>query len=263
MEILGIDIGGTGIKGGLVEVDDGQLIGERHRVRTPDPSLPEAVAQVVAEVVRQFDYRGPIGCTFPSVIRHGVVQTAANVDKGWIGTDGETLLSVATGQPVLLINDADAAGIAEMRFGAGRGEKGVVIMLTFGTGIGSAIFVDGVLFPNTELGHLPMYEADGETYASDRARKRDNLKWKQWAGRVQEYLDLLEFLFSPDLFIIGGGVSKAHEKYLPLLKTQARIVPAGLLNEAGIVGAALAASESLAPREEPAGRQPDVACTPG
>ncbi|NLT43189.1 MAG: ROK family protein [Anaerolineae bacterium] len=246
MEILGIDIGGTGIKGGLVEVEGGQLLGERYRVRTPDPSRPEAVAAVVAEVVRHFQYRGPVGCTFPSVIRHGVVQTAANVDKRWIGTDGEALLSEASGQPVLLLNDADAAGIAEMRFGAGQGEKGVVMVLTFGTGIGSAIFVDGVLLPNTELGHLPMREADGETWASDRARKKDNLKWKQWAERVQEYLDLLEFLFSPDLFIVGGGVSKQHEKFLPLLKTQARIVPAGLFNEAGIVGAALAAHERLA-----------------
>ena len=246
MEILGIDIGGTGIKGGLVEVEGGQLLGERYRVRTPDPSRPEAVAAVVAEVVRHFQYRGPVGCTFPSVIRHGVVQTAANVDKRWIGTDGKALLSEASGQPVLLLNDADAAGIAEMRFGAGQGEKGVVMVLTFGTGIGSAIFVDGVLLPNTELGHLPMREADGETWASDRARKKDNLKWKQWAERVQEYLDLLEFLFSPDLFIVGGGVSKQHEKFLPLLKTQARIVPAGLFNEAGIVGAALAAHERLA-----------------
>ncbi len=245
MEILGIDIGGTGIKGGLVDVDDGELVGERHRVRTPERSYPEAVAQVVAEVVQHFRYRGPIGCTFPSVIRHGVVQTAANVDRRWIQTDGESLLSEATGRPVLLINDADAAGIAEMRFGAGRGEKGVVMMLTFGTGIGSAIFVDGVLLPNTELGHLPRGESDCESYASDRARKRDDLKWKEWAVRVQGYLDLLELLFSPDLFIVGGGVSKEHQKFLPLLKTQARIVPAGLLNEAGIVGAALAAHERL------------------
>lgn len=245
MEILGIDIGGTGIKGGLVDVEGGQLVGDRLRVRTPDPSLPEAVAEVVAEVVKHFQYQGPIGCTFPSVIRHGVVQTAANVDKAWIGADGEKLLSEAAGQPVLLLNDADAAGIAEMRFGAGRGEKGVVMVLTFGTGIGSAIFVEGVLFPNTELGHLPLRDADCETWASDRARKRDSLKWKPWASRVQEYLDLLEFLFSPDLFIIGGGVSKQHDRFLPLLKTQARVVPAGLLNEAGIVGAALAAHAGL------------------
>lgn len=241
MEILGIDIGGSGIKGAPVDVETGQLTGERHRIRTPQPSRPEAVVEVVGELVARFRWQGPIGCTFPAVIKDGVVQTAANVDRAWIGTDGQRLLSERTGLPVVLVNDADAAGVAEMEFGAGRGEKGVVILLTFGTGIGSAVFVGGKLMRNTELGHLPLHQGDAEEWASDRARKRDGLKWPQWAARVEEYLRLLEFLLWPDLFVIGGGVSKRHEKFLPLLHTRARLAPAHMLNEAGIVGAALMA----------------------
>ena len=245
MQVLGIDIGGSGIKGAPVEVATGELAAKRHRIRTPEPSTPEAVAEVVAELAGHFQWTGPVGCTFPSPIKQGVVMTAANVDQSWVGTPGEALLSERTGLPVLLINDADAAGIAEMQFGAGRGEDGVVMLLTFGTGIGSAIFVDGKLMPNTELGHLPLRGEDAEAWASDRARKRDKLDWPEWAARVDEYLALLEYLLSPDLFIIGGGVSKKHPKFLPLLHTQARAVPAQLLNNAGIVGAALAAAARL------------------
>jgi polyphosphate glucokinase len=241
VQILGIDIGGSGIKGAPVDIQTGLLAAERYRLATPDPSLPEAVGNVVAKVVKHFAWQGPIGCTFPSVIRDGIVYTAANVNPAWIGTDGRWLLQQKTGCPVLLLNDADAAGIAEMKFGAGRGKKGVVIILTFGTGIGSAIFVKGQLVPNTELGHLEIRGKDAEWRASDHARQAKGLSWKKWARRVNEYLGRLEALFSPDLFIIGGGVSKKHAKFLPLLKTHAQVMPAQLLNDAGIVGAALAA----------------------
>lgn len=243
MNILGIDIGGTGIKGAPVNVETGEMLAERHRIPTPNPSRPDAVADVVAEIAGHFQWKGPIGCTFPAIVKGGVVYSAANVDKGWVGTNGQVLLEQKTDCPVTLINDGDAAGIAEMRFGAGRGRTGVVIMLTFGTGIGSAIFIDGKLLPNTELGHLEIRSKDAEQRASDHVRQAKDLSWPKWAERVDEYLQRVEFLFSPDLFIIGGGVSKKHERFIPLLNTRAQVVPAQLLNDAGIVGAALAAKE--------------------
>jgi polyphosphate glucokinase len=180
---------------------------ERHRIPTPQPSKPEAVAEVVAEIVKHFDWKGPIGCTFPSVVKDGVMYSAANVDKDWIGTNGQALFEQATGCPVIALNDADAAGIAEMEFGAGKGQMGVVFILTLGTGIGSAIFHKGVLLPNTELGHLEIRGKDAENRASDRIRKEKDLDWEEWADRLNEYFGRLEFLFSPDLFIVGGGVS--------------------------------------------------------
>jgi polyphosphate glucokinase len=241
MEILGIDIGGSGIKGAPVDVEKGELQGERQRLETPQPSIPEAVGKTVAEIVRHFNWQGPIGCTFPAVIKNGVAYSAANVDSSWIGFNGQALFEKQTGCPVLLLNDADAAGIAEMEFGAGRGERGVVIMLTFGTGIGSAIFVDGQLVPNTEFGHMEIRGKDAEDRASDRAREEKDLSWEKWARRVNEFLGRMELLFSPDLFIFGGGISKKYERFSPLLQTQAKIVPAEMLNEAGIIGAAIAA----------------------
>ena len=241
MEILGIDIGGSGIKGAPVDTERGALLAERQRIPTPQPATPEAVGDCVADVARFFGWSGPIGCTLPSVVKDGVVWSAANIDKSWIGADGRALLQRTTGCSITLLNDADAAGIAEMRFGAGRGRMGVVMMLTFGTGIGSALFLDGKLVPNTELGHMEVRGKDGELRASDRAREEHHLSWKKWAKRVNEYLGRLEALFSPDLFIIGGGVSKNHDKFVPLLRARAEIVTAQLLNEAGIVGAALAA----------------------
>ncbi len=241
MEILGIDIGGSGIKGAPVNVVTGELTTKRHRIPTPDQSTPENVATVVAELARHFEWNGPIGCTFPAVVRHGIVYTAANVHQSWIGTDAETLFRETTGCPVRVLNDADAAGVAEMVLGAGKDRQGVVIMLTFGTGIGTAIFVDGHLLPNTEFGHLPIRGKDAEHRASAKIRDDEDLSWSEWAERVNEYLEQMEFFFSPDLFIIGGGVSKKQHKFLPHLKTRAEIVPAQLLNEAGIVGAALAA----------------------
>jgi polyphosphate glucokinase len=240
MVILGIDVGGSGIKGAPVDVETGTLVEHRFRIATPQPSQPEAVAGGVAAVAEHFAWRGPIGCTFPAVIKHGVAWSAANVDSSWIGTNGQELFAQATGCPVVLLNDADAAGLAEMRFGAGRDRMGVVMVLTFGTGIGSAVFLDGKLLPNTELGHLEVRGRDAEHRASEAARERKKLSWKAWAVHVSEYLGVLEKLFSPDLFIFGGGVSRKHEKFFAYLHTRAEIVPAQLLNNAGIVGAALA-----------------------
>ncbi len=245
MEIMGIDIGGSGIKGALVDIEKGALATDRYRVPTPQPSKPKPVAKAVAEVVEHFDWNGPIGCTFPAIIKKGVAYSAANVDDEWIGTDAARIIQRYTGDPVLIINDADAAGIAEMHFGAGRGHSGVVIMLTLGTGIGSAVFVNGELLPNTELGHLELRGKDGEDRASDRIRTEKDWSWKKWAKRLNEYIQHVEFLFSPDLFIIGGGVSKKYQKYFPHLDLKTEIVPAQLRNEAGIVGAAMAAQSLI------------------
>jgi len=241
MEILGIDIGGSGVKGAPVDVEKGVLLAERQRIPTPQPPIPDALGNVVAEVAQHFKWQGPIGCTFPGVIKAGVVYTAANIDEAWVGLNGQKLLEEKTGCRVVFLNDADAAGIAEMQFGAGQGRQGIVIMLTFGTGIGSAIFVDGRLVPNTEFGHMELRGKDAEHRAADRVRTEKELSWEKWAERVNEFLGRMELLFSPDLFIIGGGVSKKHDKFLPLLQTRAEIVPAQLLNDAGIIGAAIAA----------------------
>lgn len=241
MEILGIDIGGTGIKGATVDIENGRLTRERYRVLTPQPAKPEPVAEAVAEVVRHFQWQGPIGYTFPAVVRSGVTYSAANVDDDWIGTNAQALFKEKTGCPAYVLNDADAAGVAEMEFGAGRGRSGVVIVLTFGTGIGSAIFTNGVLVPNTEFGHMEIRGKDAEHRAAEIIRQQKKLSWKKWAKRVNEVLTRMEALFSPDLFIIGGGVSKKHKKFLHLLEVQTEVVPAQLLNEAGIVGAAMAA----------------------
>jgi polyphosphate glucokinase len=241
MEILGVDIGGSGIKGALVNSDTGALTAKRYRLPTPQPATPDAVADTVADVVRHFAWKGPIGCALPAVIKDGVARSAANIDHSWIGTDGQQLFKKKTKRRTYLLNDADAAGIAEMAFGAGKGQGGVVLMLTFGTGIGSALFLDGHLVPNAELGHLEVRGKDAEARASARIRQQRALSWKKWAARVDEYLARLEALFSPDLFIIGGGVSKQHAQFLPLLNRRTPVVPAQLRNDAGIVGAALAA----------------------
>jgi len=239
---LGIDIGGTGIKGAPVDLIKGVLTKERFRIPTPQPAKPDAVADVVAQVVKHFDWKGPVGCTFPAIIKDGVAFSAANVDKSWVGTDARSLFERSTGCSCEVVNDADAAGIAEMEFGAGKGhDKGVVIMVTLGTGIGSAIFLDGKLFPNAEIGHLEIRGKDAELRASDHSREVNEWSWKKWAGNVDEYLRHIEFLFSPDLIIIGGGVSKKAEKFIPLLNTKVKVVPAQMMNDAGIVGGALAA----------------------
>jgi polyphosphate glucokinase len=248
MEILGVDIGGSAVKGAPVNIELGKLAVDRVRVKMPIHSVPNAVADCVLEVAKHFTWRGPIGCTFPAVIKDGVMLSAANVDKSWVGVNGQKLFSKKTRCPVHVINDADAAGIAEMEFVAGKGHKGVVFILTFGTGIGSAIFVDGILVPNAELGHLEIRGKDGETRAAARVRTERGLTWKEWAVLVNEYLERIDLLFSPDLIIIGGGVSKRYDKFLHLLKSQAKLVPARLFNDAGIVGAALAAQAHMGPK---------------
>lgn len=245
MDILGIDIGGSGIKGAVVDVESGELKTERQRIPTPNPSTPQAVAEVVAQFVDSFNWTGLMGCTFPAVIRNGIVYTAANVDETWVGTDATALFERVTGCPASIINDADAAGIAEMVFGAGQDQSGVVLMLTLGTGIGSALFVDGHLAPNTELGHIEIDGKDAEIRAADRARKREDLSWKQWGKRLNRYLQTMEFLFSPDLFIIGGGVSKKSQKFFKHVDVRAQLVPAQMHNHAGIIGGAMAAHALL------------------
>jgi polyphosphate glucokinase len=240
VSILGIDIGGSGIKAAPVDVDSGQLVAERWRIGTPLPATPGAVAGAVGQIAQHFSWRGAVGCTFPAVIKHGVTMTAANVDASWIGYDAAGLFTRTLGCSVTLVNDADAAGLAEMRYGAGRDRNGTVIVLTFGTGIGSAIFVNGTLVPNTEFGHLELRGKKAEHRASDKIRKEQDLSWEKWAARVSELLVTLEDLFWPDLLIVGGGVSRKYDKFAAHLRCQTPVVPAALQNDAGIVGAALA-----------------------
>ena len=244
---FGIDIGGSGIKGAPVDLSQGQFAAERLRIPTPAPSTPGAVADVVAQIVESFGEAagtGPIGVTFPAVIQHGVARTAANVDQAWIDTDVDTLFTARLNRRVHVVNDADAAGVAEARFGAAKDTKGLVIMVTLGTGIGSAVLLDGRLMPNTELGHLEIDGHDAEHRAADSAREREDLTWEKWAHRLQAYFGTVEKLFWPDLFVVGGGVSKKSAKFLPLLELRTPIVPAELLNDAGIIGAAVLAAES-------------------
>ena len=244
MEILGIDIGGSGIKGAPVKTDTGSFIADRYRIETPEGARPDGVAKVVKKLVQHFAWKGPIGCCFPASIQHGVARTAANVDKSWIGTNIEQLFGEATGCPVRVLNDADAAGLAEMRFGAGKGVGGLVLIVTIGTGLGTALFTDGVLVPNTELGHIEMNGQDAELQAADSARKREDLSWEMWARRFDQYLQTMKALLWPDLIILGGGASKKLDKFASYLTVDVPIVPAATLNDAGIIGAALAA-ESL------------------
>jgi len=246
--VLGIDVGGSGIKGGIVDLKVGQLVTERHRIPTPKPATPKAVAAVARQLVDHFNWDGPVGVAIPSIVRHGVVHSAANIDKAWMGENAVKRFSKALDRPVKVLNDADAAGLAEMHYGHARDyADGVVILLTLGTGIGSAIFVEGELLPNTELGHLEFRGSDAEHWASAKVREDEKLSWKAWAGRVNEYLAHLEFLFSPDAFIIGGGVSRRSEQFFPYLETSARIIAADLENRAGVVGAAWYAAHEGAP----------------
>jgi polyphosphate glucokinase len=241
MEILGLDIGGTGIKGAIVDTNTGELVADRFRLLTPNPATPDAVVATTAKVVEHFDWKGPAGCGFPAAIKSGVAYTAANISKKWLGVNVAEALSDATGCAVTVLNDADAAGLAEMRFGAGRDRAGTVLILTLGTGIGTAIFVNGQLVPNMELGHIEIDGRDAELLAAEIVRKRKGLSWKKWGKQVGRYLQTIEKLIWPDLIIIGGGASKKHDKFFPHFAIQTEVVPAGMLNEAGIVGAALAA----------------------
>ncbi len=237
--IVGVDIGGTGIKGAPVDTDAGKFAAERVRLNTPHPATPSAVAMTVGQVLEQIGVPGPVGLTLPAVVRGGTVETAANIDQAWIGVDAVDLFSRTTGRLVAVVNDADAAGMAEVRFGAGRGAAGVVAVITLGTGIGSAVFVDGTLVPNTELGHLPLHHGEAEDWAAESIREHDDLSWKEYAYRLQAYLDLVQRVLWPQLIIIGGGVSKKSEKFLPKIELRTPVVPAQLMNDAGIVGAAM------------------------
>jgi polyphosphate glucokinase len=243
---FGIDFGGSGIKGAPVNLEAGDFAAERVRIKTPKPSTPEAVAGVFAELLASFDdSSGSVGVTVPAVVRHGVVSSAANIDASWIGTDADALFTKATGRDVHVVNDADAAGLAEVRYGAAMGRGGLVIVTTLGTGIGSAILYDGVLVPNSELGHLEIDGHDAETRAANSARERDDLSMEHWAKRLTKYYRTLEMLFSPDLFVVGGGISKQSDEFLPLIEIDTEIVPATLRNKAGVIGAALCAVEEL------------------
>ncbi|MGJ9402361.1 polyphosphate--glucose phosphotransferase [Arthrobacter sp. KK5.5] len=246
---IGIDIGGTGIKGGIVDLKKGKLVGDRFRIDTPKPSTPEAVADVVAAIVAELSTKDgapsaevPVGVTFPAIIHKGIALSAANVDKSWIDTDVDTLLTEKLARPVQVMNDADAAGLAEVRYGAGKNVGGTVLVITLGTGIGSALIHDGVLVPNAELGHLEIDGANAESRASASAREREDLPWDEYGVRLQRYFSHVEFLFSPNLFVVGGGISKRSEDFLPLLDLRTEIVPAALKNNAGIVGGALQAA---------------------
>ena len=241
MEVLGIDIGGSGIKGAPVDTDTGSLLAPRYRIPTPYPAKPNPMTEVVTEIVRHFQWKGLVGCGFPSALHAGEVLTAANIHRKWLGVNAAALFSKSVGCPTWVVNDADAAGVAEMAFGAGAGRQGVVLIVTIGTGLGTALFTDGQLLANTEFGHIEIDGQDAEIRASDAARKREKLSWKKWARRFNHYLQTMERLVWPDLIILGGGAVKKYEEFIPYLDLKAEIVPAQLLNEAGIVGAALAA----------------------
>jgi polyphosphate glucokinase len=242
---FGIDFGGSGIKGAPVDLEAGDFVAERVRIETPKPSTPEAVAEVFKELLGRFaDSTGSVGVTVPAVVKHGVVSSAANIDKTWIGTDADALFTEATGRDVHVVNDADAAGLAEVRYGAAAGRRDLVIVTTLGTGIGSAIVYDGVLVPNSELGHLEIDGHDAEKRAASSIKEDEGLSYPEWAKRLTVYYRTLEKLFSPDLFVVGGGVSKDSDQFLHLIEIETEIVAAKLQNRAGIVGAALWAAEA-------------------
>ncbi|CAN5396562.1 ROK family protein [soil metagenome] len=242
---FGIDVGGSGVKGGIVNLDTGQLIGERFKLATPQPATPEAVAKTIAEVVKEFGWTGPLGVTYPGVVTEGVVRTAANVDKAWIGMNASEVFSAALdGQPVTVLNDADAAGLAEERFGAGKDNSGLIVLLTFGTGIGSAVINNGVLLPNTEFGHLEVGGKEAEHRAASSVKEKNDWSYKRWALEVTMVLEAVENAIWPDLFIAGGGISRKADKWIPLLTNRTPVVAAALLNTAGIVGAAMAVEAS-------------------
>jgi polyphosphate glucokinase len=241
--VVGVDIGGTGIKAAPVDIATGELAVERVLLNTPSPATPQAIAEVVREVLRRIDVDGPVGLAVPAVVRGGIVETASHIDHQWIGVDAADFFSRVTGRPVSVLNDADAAGIAEIRFGAGKGQDGVIAVITLGTGIGSALFVDGKLVPNSELGHLPLHQGTAEQWAAESVRQRDGVSWPEYAPRLQAYLELVQRVLWPQLFIIGGGISNVAHEFLPRIELRTPIVPAQLRNHAGIIGAALRAPE--------------------
>jgi len=244
--VLGVDIGGSGVKGAVVDLDTGAMATDRYRITTPQPATPEAVASVIVAITDRFSWEGPIGCGLPTIVRDGVALSAANIDKSWIDTDVVGLIEAATGSTAHVVNDADAAGLAEMRFGVRRGREGVVLLLTFGSGIGSALFESGNLVPNTELGHLEFHGMLAEQYAAARLVEHDGMEMSEWVRRVREYLAHLALLFSPSLIVFGGGISKHFDSFGSAFDLDVEVVPAHFRNNAGIVGAALAADEAMA-----------------
>lgn len=251
MQSFGVDVGGTGIKAGIVDLSTGSLVGDRYRLDTPQPAEPEPVGGAVREVVEHFAWTGAFGVAFPAVLKDSVAMTAANVAPSWIGTDVARTVRPERPEEVVTLNDADAAGLAEVRYGAAKDCTGVVLMLTFGTGIGSAVFIGGTLLPNTEFGHIVVDGEDGEHLASAGARERDDLSYPEWAKRVDRYLDVLEHYLWPDLIVVGGGVSKKADKWIPHLSTRTPVRPAQLRNTAGIVGAALFCAEARGADDRP------------
>ena len=243
---LGVDVGGSGVKGAIVDLDTGQLVGERFRLETPQPATPKAVTTTVAAVVDHFGWTGPVGVTYPGVVVDGVVMTAANVDKSWIGTNvAEQMGAALGGRQVTVLNDADAAGLAEARYGAGRGVSGLIVLLTFGTGIGSAVLYNGVLLPNTEFGHIEVGGKEAEHRAASSVKERKEWNYQRWTEEVTKVLIAIENAIWPDLFIAGGGISKKADRWIPMLRNRTPVVGAGLQNEAGIVGAAMASQTDL------------------
>jgi polyphosphate glucokinase len=242
---FGVDVGGSGVKGGIVDLDTGQLIGDRFKLLTPRPATPSAVAKTIAAVVNEFGWSGPLGVTYPGVVANGVAQTAANVDKSWIATNIRDVISSELGQEIVVLNDADAAGLAEERYGAGKDATGVVVLLTFGTGIGSAVIHNGILLPNTEFGHLEVGGKEAEHRAASSIRDTRGWSYKRWAKQVTKVLVALENALWPELFIAGGGISRKADKWLPLLENRTPVVAAALENTAGIVGAAMAATRDV------------------
>lgn len=245
MKILGIDVGGTGIKGAIVNTKKGTLKTDRYRIPTPQPATPDAVLDTVTQIVKEFDWKGPIGCGFPAAIRHEIIKTASNIDPSWKGLNAAERIQQATGCPTHLVNDADAAGLSEVKFGAGKDEKGVVMMITCGTGVGSGLFTNKKLVPNTEFGFIHVDNTKAEYYCSNTAREKENLDWEVWGGRLNKYLKRLEELFWPDLFIIGGGISKQFDSFSQYIELDTKVVPAESRNHAGIIGAALAAQQNI------------------
>ena len=246
---FGVDVGGSGVKGGIVDLSTGELIGPRYKLDTPQPATPEAVSDTIAAVVREFGWTGALGVTYPGVVTNGTVRTAANVDKSWIGTNAAEVISAKLdGQPVEVLNDADAAGLAEEKFGAGKDNTGLVVLLTFGTGIGSAVIHNGILLPNTEFGHLQVEGKEAEHRAASSVKERKEWSYERWTKEVTKVLEVIENAIWPDLFIAGGGISRKADKWIPLLANRTPVVPAALLNTAGIVGAAMASEVAAHPQ---------------
>lgn len=245
MDVLGIDIGGTGIKAAIVDTKTGELKTPRYRVETPHPATPDAVIIKIQQIVKKFKWNDIIGIGFPAAVKHDVVKTASNIDKRWIGLNAAIEIEKATKCPTHLLNDVDAAGYAEMHFGAGKGNNNNVIVIAVGTGIGTALFSEGTLFANTELGFIRVKGIPGEHYAANSVREREDLSWKEWGKRLNRYLNRIESLFYPDLIILGGGISKKFDRFSKYIELECEIIPAEMKNNAGIIGAALAAHHRL------------------